>query len=681
MRLVALLTLLAFSSALRAQEKSASPLQILNAYLQAEAKKHFDLRRQTVANLRTPDDIHKRQANLKTKFLEALGGFPEKTPLNAKVVGTIKADGFRVEKVIYESRTNHHVTANLYLPDASGPVPGVLLPCGHSANGKAAEPYQRACILLAQNGMAVLCYDPIGQGERNQLLDKNGKPLVEGTNEHTMIGVGALLVGQTTATYCIWDGIRSLDYLASRPEVDAKRLGCTGNSGGGTLTAYLMALDDRIVAAAPSCYLTTLEKLFATIGPQDAEQNIPGQVAFGMEHADFLTMRAPLPTLMAVATHDYFNIDGAWTTFREASRVFAALGHGERVAIFEFEDKHGFSKPRREAAMRWLRRWLVGKDDAPVEVEAKIFTDAQLQCTRSGQVLVDFRGKSAFDLNADQARALAKGRPAPSVEQILQLIGLPASKVKGLGAHFASTAAGKTKRDILIHHGYIQSEPGLKLSLDIYRHMEKPKSVVIFLHDDNDLAASTRLDDLVKAGHDVAVPSLRGMGESLPEKGSLAKKYFGADQNEAFLAMHLNRPLLGHRVVDLLTVVEWLGQDTAPLEILALGNTGPIALHAAALDKRIAKVMLERSLFSWQNVVETPISYRQLANVVPSALRAYDLPDLAALLAPRPLTLEDPVNAQNLPAGADIVAAAYRACRDHYRQLGADKSFVINLKK
>src|SRR5207302_2240253 len=93
---------------------------MLYAYLQAEAKKHFDARRQVVAQLKTPQDVYQRQAFLKNKFLEALGGFPEKTPLNDRVVGTLRGDGFRVEKVIYESRPNHHVTANLYLPDAKG---------------------------------------------------------------------------------------------------------------------------------------------------------------------------------------------------------------------------------------------------------------------------------------------------------------------------------------------------------------------------------------------------------------------------------------------------------------------------------------------------------------------------------------------------------------------------------
>jgi len=110
-----------------------------------------------------------------------------------------------VEKVIFESRPGHHVTAALYVPDGQGPFPGVLLACGHSANGKAAEAYQRASISLAKHGFVVLCYDPIGQGERYQILDDEGKPRIRSsTTEHTLAGIAALLVGWNTATFRIW---------------------------------------------------------------------------------------------------------------------------------------------------------------------------------------------------------------------------------------------------------------------------------------------------------------------------------------------------------------------------------------------------------------------------------------------------------------------------------------------
>ncbi len=198
MRTTAALIFLAFALPLSAQEKKPAetePRKMLYQFLLQEAQKHFDARRQVVAQLRTPDDIRRRQQELKARFIESLGGLPARTPLNPRVVGTVRGDGFRVENVIYESRPDHHVTANLYLPDGPGPFPGVLVPCGHSENGKAAEPYQRACILMAKHGLAVLCYDPIGQGERVQLLDTNHKPGIKGsTSEHSLVGIGALLV-------------------------------------------------------------------------------------------------------------------------------------------------------------------------------------------------------------------------------------------------------------------------------------------------------------------------------------------------------------------------------------------------------------------------------------------------------------------------------------------------------
>src|SRR5262249_52741498 len=162
------------------------------------------------------------------------------------------------------------------------------------------------------------------------------------------------------------------------------------------------------------------------------EQNITGQVAVGMEHADYLTMRAPRPTLMCIASQDFFDQQGSWATFREASQVFAKMGHGERVALFEYDDKHGFSRPRREAAMRWMRRWLLNIDDAPTEGVFPVFKDADLQCTRSGQVLEDFKGVSAFGLNKMEAKKYearrAKFLKLPEKErqaEIRRLLGLP----------------------------------------------------------------------------------------------------------------------------------------------------------------------------------------------------------------------------------------------------------------
>ncbi|MFM7131975.1 MAG: alpha/beta hydrolase family protein, partial [bacterium] len=397
-------------------------------------------------------------------FQSALGPWPEKSPLNARVTGTIEGAGVKAEKILFESRPGHTVSAVLYLPNTPPPWPGVIVPCGHSANGKAAETYQRVSILLARSGLAALCYDPIGQGERLQALKPDGKPLFAGsTAEHTKIGNGSLMVGLQTAHYRVWDGIRALDYLASRPDIDPSRLGCTGNSGGGTLTSFLMAVDDRIVAAAASCYLTSYERLLATIGPQDAEQNITGMIAAGLDHGDFLLARAPQPTMMTVATRDFFDIDGAWSTYREAKKLFGALGLGERVELFEFDDTHGFSMPRRVAATRWLQRWLLEKNDAVTEPEFAILSDQQLQASPTGQVLAMPGEKSVFQINTELAASLAgqrqKNTGAKLISVVRQRLGLEPTTSP---AQFRP--GGSISGEKLIETGYYTTSDNFELS-------------------------------------------------------------------------------------------------------------------------------------------------------------------------------------------------------------------------
>ncbi len=284
-----------------------------------------------------------------------------RTPLNARTVRTIDADGYRIECVIFESQPNHHVTANLYLPDSSVPVPGVVVSSGHSRTGKTADYNQRFGIMMAKHGMAALCFDPIGQGERSQMLDADGKPQFEGTTtEHFLVGVGSILVGRNTARYRVWDAMRAIDYLSSRTEVDPQRIGFTGCSGGGTVTSYVMALDDRVACAAPACYLTTFRHLIDSIGPQDAEQNIFGQIAFGLDHPDYVLLRAPRPTLISSTTGDFFSIAGAWENYRQAKRVYARLGFPEKVDLVEVEGPHGVHPQNLAAIAQWMKRWLPG---------------------------------------------------------------------------------------------------------------------------------------------------------------------------------------------------------------------------------------------------------------------------------------------------------------------------------
>ena len=393
------------------QSDGVAPGEMLHAFLMAKVHAALDRREAEFEKLETPEQIADYQKRMREYFIQQLGGLPERTPLNAQVTGREQRDGYRIEKVIFESQPKHFVTAILYLPEGKPPFPGVLVPCGHSSNGKARDLYQRAPILVAKSGMAALCYDPIDQGERHQLLDADGKPVISSsTMGHNMAGVGAILLGRNTATYRTWDGMRAIDYLCSRPEVDPERIGCTGISGGGTMTSYLMALDDRIQAAAPGCYLTTFRRLLETVGPQDAEQTIFGQIEFGMDHPDYTLMRAPKPTLIMTATEDYFDITGAWHNFRQAKRLYDRLGFPERADMIETAGKHGFPPAMRIAAARWMRRWLLGIDDAVTEPDSPVAKDEDVWCTPRGEVMLLEGARSVYDLNMELEARLAQDR-------------------------------------------------------------------------------------------------------------------------------------------------------------------------------------------------------------------------------------------------------------------------------
>jgi len=647
------------------------PPGMMRAYLLRQVREASDRRAAEFEKGKAREQIAAYQARLRQFFIDQLGGLPERTPLEPRVVGRVEGDGYTVEKVIYQSQPGHFVTAALYLPKTKPPFPGVLVPCGHSENGKAMETYQRVSILLARNGLAALCYDPIDQGERFQLLDAKGVPQARTTLGHCLIGVGSILLGRNTATYRVWDGIRSLDYLESRPEVDPKRLGCTGNSGGGTLTAYLMALDPRIQAAAPSCYLTTLRRLAETIGPQDAEQNIHGQLAFGMDHADYVLMRAPRPTLLCCATHDYFDISGVWDTFRQAKRWYGRLGFPERVDLAEAEEKHGFSPLLRTAAVRWMRRWLLDADDAIVETEAKLLTDKQLQCTPQGQVMLLEGARSVYDLNRELESRLAETRrqmwaqkgAAAMLEEVRRLTGI--RRLNELPALECQKVGVVQRGGYCLEKLILRPEPGIWLPALCFLPQKSAGPATLYLHGGGkqvDAAPGGPIEKLVQSGQIVLAVDLRGLGETQGGKPTGYGRFLGPDWADVFLAYLLNRSYLAMRAEDILVASRFLAHyqssPARPVHLVAVGGTGPVALHAAALEpEAFASVTLRRSIRSWAEVVRTPLARNQFANVVHGALRVYDLPDLAATLGKKLLILE-PVDPTEEPVAQSAAPGA-----------------------
>jgi cephalosporin-C deacetylase-like acetyl esterase len=637
-------------------ERGLAPKQLLRAYLLGQLHKHSEARRHEVAKLKSAEEFEARRQRMRETLTRINGPLPEKTPLNGQVVGTISRDGYTIEKVIYDSRPHHRITANLYLPaDLSKPVPGVLVSCGHSGSGKADRGYQSACISLAKRGMAALLFDPIDQGERYQNIDASGRVHEGSTTGHTLLAIGGWLVGTGTANNRIWDGMRGIDYLLSRPEIDPQRIGCTGNSGGGTMTAYLMAFDDRIGPAATSCYITSFPRLFSTIGPQDGEQNFPGQVALGLDHADFITLRAPKPTLICTATNDFFDIEGAWATFRECKLLFGLMGHADRVDLFEYRDEHGFTQPRREAAMQFMRRQLLGLDDHLPEGPLTLSAEPELLCTKSGQVLKEFDDElSAYDLNRQRLQSLIAARAEKKFESPEELI----AEAKRLTGFRERDQPAKVTQ-----HGQIECRQETdgwngkieKLLLQYPDEMVLP--ALLFIPDaaigqaspavlvaDEDgkadgLGEGERLRELLMAGKIVLSIDVRGCGETTadPKRGSYLN--FAPDFEPAMLSLQLNHSLLGQRAEDMATALNYLltrpEVDPQRVELVATGKCGPAGLHAAAFDTRFASVTLIHSLPSWQAVIDGPPGHQALVNIVPFALQSYDLPDLEQSLGER----------------------------------------------
>jgi len=652
------------------EEKGSGPDEIVRQYLRGLVHEALDRRQAEYEKVRTPWAIAVWQEEMRRFFLRQLGGFPERSPLAARVVEGRDFPDYRLEKVIYQSRPQFYVTALLYLPKSKPPYPGVLLPCGHSSNGKASEAYQRASILLAKNGIAVLCPDPVGQGERYQILGDGGRPPQAPTGEHMIAGVAPIPLGRNLAASMIWDEIRGIDYLVSRPEIDPARIGCTGNSGGGNRTSYLMALDERIVAAAPGCFLTTTRRKNESPGPGDAEQNIHAQIAAGMDHADYVLMRAPKPTLILAATHDFVPIEGAWENFREAKRWYSLLGFAERVDLIEADEKHGFTRPLRIAATRWMRRWLLGVDDAVTEGEFPVLSDAELQCTPEGQVLLLPGARSLFDFYAEEAERLAAERrrkwETSDREELLEEVRLLAG-IRRLAdiERPKCESRGRVERsgETGVRAGYhteklvIKPAEGVLLPALVFEPDAASAGACLYLHGEGkhvDAAAGGPIERLVLAGNTVLAVDLSGCGETRVTAWRYrgAASWLGTAAAEFFIAYMLDKSFVGMRAEDVLVCGRFLAERCGAerVDVVAVGEAGPAALHAVALEPQIfATLTLRRSLESWSGACRTRETKNVLMQTVHAALTVYDLPELVSVVGPRRIKVEEPIDAAGEP--------------------------------
>ncbi len=589
----------------------------LDDFLTNLAREQWTARRKAVDAIRTPTQIRERQDYVRSWVSNAMGGLPPKTPLNPTITGTLHRDGYRIEKLVFESLPKFYVTAAVYVPDGAGPFPAVLGVAGHSDTGKAVDTYQHAWISLAKRGILVLAFDPPGQGERSEYLDPStGKSTVGiGVPQHIMAGLQALLTGTTIARYEINDGVRALDYLLTRSDVDAKRIGVAGNSGGGTQAAYLAVVESRLAAAVSSCYITSWETLWTSPGPQDAEQIFPNFLRDGLDFGDFLLAFAPKPILMTTAIQDFFPIAGARATFAEQEKLFRVADAPGRVGYFEFDDKHGWSQPRREAAYRWFAKWLQDRDgDEGREPTHTTETPAALNATRTGQVLTSYPdAETVWSLNKALAEQLHASRRALSAtpEEMREMI------VRRLGV------TKPDKVDSLPET--VVTEGGARLHVSVV----KPRVPLYTLVWIGDKKTASLRNQPGEAGTTVVAFEPRGFGLVSGDGG------YTPEYQTAMRALLVGRTMLGLQVTDALHVLAWVRQQE-PHARIRIGGATPharaVALLAAALEGKNTVYRDDGPLPTFLGIAQQRTHSGVTSLIVPGVLRDFDLPDVKKLV-------------------------------------------------
>lgn len=298
---------------------------------------------------------------------EHLGGLgldplPERTPLGARITGTLVRDGYRIEKVLYESRPGFPVTAHLYVPDGlAGKAPVIVNPHGHWSHKKQEPVVQMRAIAQAKAGYVAFVVDSPGHSFE-------GKARIErreaGTHDDLALVQGST---NTTGVY-VWDLMRGLDYLATRPECDMTKVGITGASGGGLATVYAFAADERFTCAVPVVYATSAE-----VNPNNGClcNHVPGTLRVG-DRADVLALRAPLPVLVIGAQQDgEFPPEGTELTGRKLKALWGVFGAADRVRAKVFPGPHDYNQAMREEALGFFDLHLRGMGDGSPRKEPK----------------------------------------------------------------------------------------------------------------------------------------------------------------------------------------------------------------------------------------------------------------------------------------------------------------------
>jgi cephalosporin-C deacetylase-like acetyl esterase len=641
--------------------------ELFHDYLVNILYKNDSIRKEAVeVALSGIDKLIDRQNFIRNSYLHLLGTLPEKTPLNPVIVDTLEGTGYIIEKLAYESVPNHHVTANFYIPaTGTAPYPAVLVTIGHYPEAKGNAVIQNLCILLATNGIAALAVDPICQGERNQIQDPNTGALLfagqSGTAAHSRLDVGACLAGTSVVAYELWDNCRGIDYLYSRTDVvDTSRIGNAGSSGGGAQGTYLAAFDPRIKVSAIASFIMNEPTLFSTIGPQTGSQNLSYEGLYSIDHPDYITMFAPKPFMILAASKDFFDTTGTHQTYEEMKKVYQELGVPEKIGYFESNDEHDYTKPKREAAVRWFRTWFYNDTNTITEPTQTILSTAELQVTETGQVVTAFENeKTVTELSLEMADNYKNARvnfwSGHSKQECLDTVrNLIRLAVTDLDPQ-ANTVESVDRGNYTIEKLEITNYADVPVTGLLFVPKNMPGKLPGVLYIDGrgkktDALAGGIIEKMyVDSGKVVLAVDVRGFGETTDNPSKNESKHGNNEHRNAVISLYNGSTLIGQRVADVMKAKMIFNSlayvDTNNIQIAGIDRAVPVVLHAAAFDDSFTGVVLRKwSDSSWVNIVSHPTVLNNMTHVIPFALTEYDLPDLVNAIGPEKVAFtEEPV--------------------------------------
>jgi len=580
-----------------------------------------------------PQTEQQRRA-LRDRILKVVGleDLEKRGPVRWISKGSLERETYRIEKILIETYPGMMVPALVYVPrKLAGTAPAMISIPGHVyCEGKASDSVQARSVNLVRRGIVALTYDYIDTGERNTGANACASMPYGGGNDHGLKGFS--YTSGTPTGLEILDGVRAVDYLYTRADVDRRRLGFTGESGGSNSTYWVSALDERVKLAVPVCSVTTFDYWIKNDRNWDWHQRPAGIRAIA-EISTLLALIAPRPLLVIGSLRgtdsEEFPFDQTEEAVRSASRAYELSGARQNLEIWESSTSHGYQQDKRERMYGFVEKHFLHRGGA-ASAELAVVRESphDLECG------LPPGNKTTAEIYAEWLRRPTPVPQFPSgradAENIQNLLRQQVRDVLGLSAEApqprVQVQATGSRGDVLMRRLIVEPEHGIRLP--VFEIQPRNPGAGIIIMPGKAGASVEAVESILQAGLTAVLVDPRNTGEAAP----------GSRRTDNW-SWFMGRPWTGMWVSDIAATSAALAAEHPGVKIgvLGTGEFAKAALFAAALTPGIAAcaVRLEST------------GYREEAasgglSDVPRILATTDLAQVAALCAPRACRIEYP---------------------------------------